>query len=62
MEQRIKKEISCQDEGEEQLFILIKEAGEEARKRRKKMLNDHFEKLKQTIKDAVSSIKISEPK
>ncbi len=53
------KIISDQEEGEEQLAILIKEAGDEARNHRKKVMADHFEKLNQTIKDAASRIQLS---
>jgi hypothetical protein len=52
--QEIKKDASGQEDGEEQLSILIKEAGAEARNRRKRALEDHFEKLNKTIKDAAS--------
>lgn len=60
---KVKKEnISDQEEGEEQLAILIKEAGEDARKRRKRTLDKHFEKLDQTIKKAASQIRQTAPK
>ncbi|MDM8522805.1 hypothetical protein QUF80_05475 [Desulfococcaceae bacterium HSG8] len=35
-----------------QLDLLIKEAGNEARMRRKKTLDNHFKKLKRVIADA----------
>jgi len=59
--EEIKKNESGQEDGEEQLSILIKEAGAEARNRRKKALEDHFEKLNKTIKDAASIIQVSVP-
>ena len=40
---------------------IKKEAGAEARNRRKKALEDHFEKLNKTIKDAASIIQVSVP-
>ncbi len=59
--EQIQQELSGQEEGEEQLSILIKEAGDEARVRRKKAMDDHFEKLNKTIKDAASLIQLSVP-
>jgi hypothetical protein len=47
MEKELKKE-----NGEEQLSELIKEAGDTARMRREKALNEHFKKLKKVIADA----------
>lgn len=42
------------EEGEEQLEVLIKQAGEEARTRRNKALDEHSKKLKKAIKKAIS--------
>ena len=43
-----------QEKGEDQLELLIKQAGDEARIRRKATLDAHFSKLKKVIIDAVS--------
>jgi len=59
--EKIKPDITNQEEGEEQLFLLIKQAGNEARNRRKKVLDDHFKKLKAVIKNAASCQKESIP-
>ncbi len=59
--ERTEKDLPGQEEGEEQLFMLIKEAGDEARNRRKKVLDNHFELLNKTIKDATSCIRPSVP-
>ncbi len=45
------------ESGEEALAILIKEAGEEARKRKKKAMENHFRKLHAAICDTLTSIK-----
>jgi len=60
--EKIKPDITDQEEGEEQLFLLIKQAGNEARNRRKKVLDEHFDKLKTVIKNAASCQKESIPK
>jgi len=54
--EEIKTDSASQEEGEEQLFVLIKEAGNEARNRRKKTLDEHFNKLNKIIKNAASHI------
>lgn len=59
--ERTEKDLASQEEGEEQLFMLIKEAGEAARNDRKKVLDNHFELLNEAIKDAISCIQPSEP-
>jgi hypothetical protein len=43
------------EEGEIHLSLLIHQAGEDARIRRKKMLDEHFKKLNEMIQAAVSS-------
>jgi DNA-binding protein YbaB len=52
--EEIKPEASNQEEGEEQLASLIKQAGNEARKRRKKTLDEHYKKIKAAVSEAVS--------
>lgn len=47
-------DIASQEAGEDQLFSLIKQAGNEARNRRKKALDQHFNLLREVITDAVS--------
>ncbi len=47
------------EEDEKHLAILIHQAGEDARIRRKKMLDAHFKKLNDMIAEAVSSQKKS---
>jgi hypothetical protein len=49
------------EEDEKHLAILIHQAGEDARIRRKKMLNAHFKKLNDMIAEAVLSQKKSLP-
>lgn len=49
------------EEAEKQLSILIHQAGDEARIRRKKMLDEHFKKLTDMIAEAVSSQKRTLP-
>jgi len=46
---------NVEDEGEKQLAILIHQAGDDARIRRKKMMDEHFKKLNDMITEAVSS-------
>lgn len=49
-----------QDESEEpekQLTLLIHQAGEDARTRRKKMLDEHYKKLGNMIAESISSRK-----
>jgi len=49
------------EEAEKHLALLIHQAGEEARVRRQKMLDEHFKKLNDMITDAVFSQKKSLP-
>ena len=52
---------NVEDEGEKQLAILIHQAGDDARIRRKKMMDEHFKKLADMITEAVSSQKRTLP-
>ncbi len=54
MEREFSTDDASQEEGVEELSLLIKQAGNEARTRRKKALDEHFIKLKQVVADAVS--------
>jgi len=58
----IKPEATEIENGEAELALLIKEAGNEARKRTKKMLENHFNKIKNIVSLAVSKQKESLPK
>jgi hypothetical protein len=58
MNKEIKSDNYIQEEGEDQLSELIKQAGAEARKRRKKALDNHFKKIKKIIADVVRSERI----
>ncbi|WP_446011363.1 hypothetical protein [Candidatus Electrothrix sp.] len=42
------------EQGEDRLTELIKQAGETARRKKKKVLNKHFEKIRQAVKTAAS--------
>jgi hypothetical protein len=53
----IQKVHTERDEGETQLSLLIHQAGDDARIRRKKMLDEHFKKLNDMIAESVSSNK-----
>ncbi len=57
--EEIKSDALKQEQGEDHLFSLIKQAGSEARIRRKRVLEDHFNKLEQVISEAVSRMKES---
>ena len=59
--EEMKSDILKQDEGEEQLASLIRQAGADARIRRKKALDEHFNKLKEVISMAASHLKESIP-
>ncbi|MBF0203944.1 MAG: hypothetical protein HQK67_06425 [Desulfamplus sp.] len=50
---KIKENFVNQEDGEEELALIIKKAGQEARNRRKKALDAHFDKLNKEIKQAV---------
>jgi len=54
MEQKLDMNEKNQEPGEEQLSILIKQAGDEARARKREILARHFNKLRATIAKAVS--------
>lgn len=45
--------IYFDEDGEKELALIINKAGDEARIRRKKALDAHFDKLNQAIKQAV---------
>jgi fructose-1,6-bisphosphatase len=47
-----KKKIDDLDDEEKQLSLLIKQAGSNARKHRKKIMNEHFDKLHKIIEAA----------
>ena len=55
MEREQEADTARQEEGEEQLAALIKQAGTAARMRRNKALKAHFNKLKKVIIEAASS-------
>jgi hypothetical protein len=50
-----------QEAGEEQLAALIKQAGAEARARKRKAMDQHFKKLRAAIAEGVSRWKESIP-
>lgn len=50
-----------QEVGEEQLTVLIKQAGDEARARKREALDQHFKKLRAAIAEGVSRRKESIP-
>jgi hypothetical protein len=54
--EEIKRDLDSPEDGEEQLSLLIKQAGNDARNHRKKVLDEHFVKLNKIIKHAVSRI------
>ncbi len=56
-----KTDTANPEKGEEQLSLLIRQAGSEARNRRKKVLDEHFDKLNKMIKEAVSRIQVKKP-
>ncbi len=56
-----KRNLDNPEEGEDQLSLLIKQAGNEARNHRKKIMNEHFDKLNKVIKQALSRIQITTP-
>lgn len=57
----IERKADNSEEGEEQLSLLIKQAGNEARNHRKKVMDEHFDKLNKIIKQAVSRIQVTMP-
>lgn len=61
MKKETQPDSTRQEEGEEQLSILIKQAGDEARMRRNKALEKHFNKLKEVVAEAVSHQQTSVP-
>jgi hypothetical protein len=50
-----------QEVGEEQLTVLIKQAGDEARARKRKALDRHFKMLRAVVAEGVSRRKESIP-
>ncbi|MBF0230915.1 MAG: hypothetical protein HQK63_15210 [Desulfamplus sp.] len=51
--EKTKINLINQEDGEKELSLIIRQAGDEARSRRKKALDAHFDKLNQAIKQAV---------
>lgn len=51
---RDKNQAYVPEPGENALELLIKEAGREARKRKKKAMDNHFQKLQAAIRDQQS--------
>lgn len=51
-----------QEDGEEQLAALIKQAGEEARLRKRQAMDQHFKKLRTVIAEGASRWRESKPK
>lgn len=45
-----------QEEGEERLAQLIKEAGETARARKKEVMETHFQKLREAVNGTTTSL------
>lgn len=59
--EEIKTDFDSMEDGEEQLSMLIIQAGNDARNRRKKALDEHFDKLNKMIKNAVPPTHVSMP-
>ena len=62
MEEAADQDNKHQEVGEEQLAILIKQAGEEARARKREAMDRHFKRLESAIAEGVSRRKKSIPK
>jgi len=62
MEELSDKNIKHQEVGEEQLAVLINQAGEEARLRKRKALDRHFKRIREVIAESVSRRQESIPK
>ncbi len=62
MEEATDQDNKHQEVGEEQLAILIKQAGEEARARKREAMDRHFKRLRSAIAEGVSRRKKSIPK
>ncbi|MFH0926795.1 MAG: hypothetical protein V1872_14375 [bacterium] len=54
MEQKLDVDEEDQEPGEEQLFELIKQAGDEARARKREAMAQHFKKLKDMVAEVMS--------
>ena len=61
MEEVSDKNNKHQEVGEEQLTVLIKQAGDEARVRKREALDRHFKMLRAVIAEGVSRRKESIP-
>jgi hypothetical protein len=61
MEEVTDQDIKHQEVGEGQLAALIKQAGDEARERKRKALDRHFKMLQAVIAEGVSRRKESIP-
>jgi hypothetical protein len=61
MDERSDKNKKHQEVGEEQLTVLIKQAGDEARARKREALDQHFKMLRAVIAEGVSRRKESIP-
>ena len=55
MKQKFVRREENQEPGETQLVALIKQAGDDARTRRKKTLAQHFNRLRVAVAEAVSN-------
>lgn len=62
MEETADQDNKHQEVGEEQLAILIKQAGDEARARKREAMDRHFKRLRSAIAEGVSRRKKSIPK
>jgi len=62
MEELSDQNNTHQEVGEEQLAVLINQAGEEARSRKRKALDRHFKRIREVIAESVSSRQESIPK
>ena len=53
MEKELNSDNGCDEDGEKRLADLIKKAGDDARWRRKKIMEQHYAKLRAVIGEAV---------
>lgn len=62
MEELFDQNNKHQEVGEEQLAVLINQAGEEARVRKREALDRHFKRIREVIAESVSRRQESIPK
>nr|VFK56456.1 MAG: hypothetical protein BECKTUN1418D_GA0071000_104712 [Candidatus Kentron sp. TUN] len=58
MEKKFIQKRKDMETGEEQLFALIKEAGKEARLKKRKVITQHYERLRYAVSQAAASKKV----